>query len=248
MDSTVNALANGGTNGIGNRLIGLQPPLSPPPVASAAPSAPAPAPVAPAPPPPAPPAPAAETAPSQSPSSENLLVRFGLLTIEQVDEALQEQRATGKHVAQIAVEREWVTREQLAQLVAQPPAPEASAPAEPTPTPAPAPVAPPVLDVAPAPDPMQPEPMQTEPMQPEPSRPEATQTRPALETVARVYARLTTGERIEIASFPELTQARDRAADVVRDLSATQPEWPFISGRFVRPEAIVSVDVEATLG
>jgi hypothetical protein len=240
MDSTVNALANGGTNGIGNRLIGLQPPLSPPPVASAAPSAPAPAPIAPAPPPPVP---AAETPPSQSPSSENLLVRFGLITPEQVDEALQEQRATGKHVAQIAVERGWVTREQLAQLVTQPPATPAPAPPEPTP----APVAPPVLEVAPEPEP---EPMQPEPS-PEPTQskpaPEPTQSEPALETVARVFARLSTGERIEIASFPELRQARDRAADAVRGLSATRPEWPFICGRFVRPEAIVSVDVEATL-
>lgn len=239
MDPTVNALANGGTNGIGNRLIGLQPPLSPPPVASAAPSAPAPAPVATAPPPPAP---VTETPPSQSPSSENLLVRFGLLTPDQIDEALREQRASGKHVAQIAVERGWVTREQLALLVTQAPATETPAPPEPTP----APVARPVLEVAPEPAP-EPEPMQPEPTQSKPA-PEPMQSEPALETVARVYARLSTGERIEIASFPELRQARDRAADVVRDLSATQPEWPFIAGRFVRPEAVVSVDVEATLG
>ena len=134
MDSTLNPIAAGNGNGIGQRLIGLQPPLSPTPVASAAPSAPAPVPVATAPPPPAAPA---ETPPSQ-PSNENLLVRFGLLTVEQVDEALREQRATGKHVAQIAVERGWVTREQLAQLVTQSPTAEAPAPPEPTPTPAPA--------------------------------------------------------------------------------------------------------------
>jgi hypothetical protein len=222
MDSTVNALANGSAP----RLIGLQPPLSPPSAVSAVPVAPAPA---------AAPAPVATAPPPPAPSTENLLVRFGLLTTEQVEEAIQDQRASGKHVAQIAVERGWVTREQLAQLVAQPaapPAPEPAPPVEPAAAvePAPAPEPEPVLEVAPEP--------QVEPAQPE----------PALATVARVYARLTTGERVEIASFAELAQARERAAEVVRELTATQPEWPFFSGRFVRPEAIVTVDVEATLG
>src|SRR5947207_7883180 len=87
MDSTVNAIANGNGGGIGQRLIGLQPPLSPPPPAAAAASAPRPAPaaapaMAPAPVPVATaapqPAPAART-----PSTENLLVRFGLLSTKQ---------------------------------------------------------------------------------------------------------------------------------------------------------------------
>ena len=55
MDSTLNPIANGNGSGIGQRLIGLQPPLSPPPAAAAvataarpaaAPAVPAPAPVA----------------------------------------------------------------------------------------------------------------------------------------------------------------------------------------------------------
>src|SRR2546423_28620 len=87
--------------------------------------------------------------PPQPPSSENLLVRFGLLSPEQVDDALRDQSTSGKHVAQIAVERGWVTREQLAQLVAQPGAPTTP----PAPEPAPAPVAPPVLETAPQPEP-----------------------------------------------------------------------------------------------
>ena len=233
MDSTLNPVAAGNGNGIGNRLIGLQPPLSPPPAASASPAAPraaappAPAPVAAAAPPPAP-APAAPTA-----STENLLVRFGLLSTDQLDEALLDQRESGKHVAQIAVERGWVTREQLSKLV-----PEQAPPAAPEPTPTPAPVAPPAPAAAAAVEP-----------EPEPE-PQVLPKRedPAIETVARVYARLTTGERIEIASFPELLEARQRAEEVVRELKADRPEWPFFAGRFVRPEAIVSVDVEATLG
>ena len=235
MDSTLNPIAAGNGNGIGQRLIGLQPPLSPPPAATAAPAAPraeappapapAPAPVAAAAPPSAP-APAAPTA-----STENLLVRFGLLSTDQLDEALLDQRESGKHVAQIAVERGWVTREQLAKLV-----PEQAPPSAPEPPPAPAPVAPPAPAAAVEPAP-----------EPEP-RVDPKHEEPAIETVARVYARLTTGERIEIASFPGLLEARQRAEEIVRDLKADRPEWPVFAGRFVRPEAIVSVGVEATLG
>ncbi|HEX6702047.1 MAG TPA: hypothetical protein VF101_15070 [Gaiellaceae bacterium] len=230
MNSTANALANGGANGIGNHLIGLQPPLSPPPVSSAAPSVSAPAPVAapaPAPavtaPPPTAPAPAAP-----APSTENLLVRFGLISTEQLDEALQDQRGSGKHVAQIAVERGWVTREQLSQLIVQQqsaPAP-AETPAPPAEAPAPAPAA-----EAPAPDP-----------EPEP---QPTKTEPVLETVARVYAKLSNGDRVEVGSFTEIADALRRAEEVVADLKSDRPEWPCFSGRFLRPEAIVSVDVEA---
>jgi len=233
MDSTLNPIANGNGSGIGQRLIGLQPPLSPPPAAAAvataarpaaAPAVPAPAPVASAAPPPTP----------AAPSTENLLVRFGLLSTEQLDEALEEQRGSGKHVAQIAVERGWVTRDQLTQLVAgqtaPEPAPEAALELAPEPEPEPAPELEPAAEAVPEPDP---QPAQSE--------------QPALQTVARVYAKLTTGERIEVASCSELLEARQRAEAVVRDLSGERPEWPCFAGRFVRPEAIVSVDVEVTL-
>ena len=240
MDSTVNAIANGNGGGIGQRLIGLQPPLSPPPPAAAAASAPRPAPAAPAMAPA--PVPVATAAPqpapaAPTPSTENLLVRFGLLSTEQLDEALVEQRGSGKHVAQIAVERGWVTREQLTQLVAGQTAPEPAP--EPTlelaPDPEPAPELEPAAEATPEPTP--------EPA-PAPAQPE----QPALQTVARVFARLTTDERIQVATFPELVEARQRAEAIVRDLSGERPEWPCFAGRFVRPEAIVSVDVEATLG
>ena len=227
MNSSVNAVSNGSASGIGNRLMGLQPPLSPPtssaPVAVAPTSVPvaAPAPVA---------AAAPAPAPSPAPSTENLLVRFGLLATEQVEEALQDQRGSGKHVAQIAVERGWVTREQLAQLVTQtPPPPAEPVPAPPPPPPAAEAAAP---DLEPAPEPA-----------PAPAQPE-----PTVAIVARVWARLSTGERVEVASFADLHEARARAEQVVRELSADRPAWPCFSGRFVRPEAIVSLDVEATLG
>jgi outer membrane biosynthesis protein TonB len=203
-------------------------------------------------------------APSPAPSTENLLVRFGLLTTEQVEEALQEQRGNGKHVAQIAVERGWVTREQLTQLLTRTPPPPAAEvvpepaqappppPAEVVPEPAaPAPPASPAAEVvpepaaAPAPDPT-PAAAPTPAIAPAPT-PEPVQPEPELPMVARVWARLSTGERVEVASFADLREARARAQGLVRELSAERPEWPCFSGRFVRPEAIVSLDVEATL-
>src|SRR5438067_13597618 len=169
MDSTVHAIANGNGSGIGQRLIGLQPPLSPPPPAAAPSSVPRPAMA----PPPAPtPVPVGSAAPqpapaAPTPSTENLLVRFGLLSTEQLDEALEEQRGSGRHVAQIAVERGWVTREQLTQLVAGQTAPEPAP--EPTlelaPDPEPAPELEPAAEATPEPTP-EPAPAPAQPEQP----------------------------------------------------------------------------------
>jgi hypothetical protein len=72
------------------------------------------------------------------------------------------------------------------------------------------------------------------------------QPAPAVQLVARVFARLSTGDRVEIAVFGDLGEARARAEQVVRELQGERPEWPCFGGRFVRPEAIVSLDVEAT--
>ena len=110
-----------------------------------------------------------------------------------------------------------------------PPPPAEPVPAPPPPPPAAEAAAP---DLEPAPEPA-----------PAPAQPE-----PTVAIVARVWARLSTGERVEVASFADLHEARARAEQVVRELSADRPEWPCFSGRFVRPEAIVSLDVEATLG
>jgi len=66
--------------------------------------------------------------------------------------------------------------------------------------------------------------------------------------VARVFVRLGNGDRVEVASLPDLAAARLRAEDVVRELMAPREGWPFFAGRYVRPDAVVSVDLEAAPG
>lgn len=115
----------------------------------------------------------------------------------------------------------------------------------------------PVQPVA-APEPLQPEPVQepaavqpvaapapVEPVvsAPEPGEPEEPVASPALQV--HVMLRLTNGERIEMASFEDKDAAKQVALELSREL-ALSADWPFIGGRFIRPEAVVSIDVDLT--
>lgn len=55
---------------------------------------------------------------------------------------------------------------------------------------------------------------------------------------------LMNGERIAVESFDDEDAAKERARDLTRELGATS-EWQLIGARFVRPEAVVTVDLEA---
>ena len=59
--------------------------------------------------------------------------------------------------------------------------------------------------------------------------------------------RLTSGERVDAGAFASLDQAKERGAEIAHALSAESPEWPFVAGRFLRPDTIVSLDVEPEL-
>jgi hypothetical protein len=202
------------------------PPSSPErPVLEVAPApAPAPAPVSealPGPPPaPAVPASAEPEAPAGLPL-EGLLLRFGLITTEQLTEAMRERSATGKDIGAIVVERGWVDAAQLARVVsgdtspAPEPAPEPELAADPEPEPTPAP--------------------------PPPAAAQSVGQR------VKVFIRLTSGERVDAGSFGSLDQAKERGAEIARTLAADSPEWPFVAGRFLRPDTIVSLDVEPEL-
>jgi hypothetical protein len=61
----------------------------------------------------------------------------------------------------------------------------------------------------------------------------------------RVFARLSNGERIEVGTHGDEPSAKAEATALMRFLKADGGDWPFLDGRFVRPEAIVSVDVVA---
>ncbi len=203
---------------------------------------------------------------------ERKLLQFGLVTMDQLGEAMREEAATGRPVAGVLIERGWVSQEQIAQLFEPtpcsqsrpspsrsqlrwlPPEPEpeptvlAEVPPEPTPepiplappappAPAPAPPAPaPVVEVVPA----APEPAPAEP-DPEPARPVAMPSSLAF----HLYIRLSTGERIDANTFSDLTEARMHAEDLVKKLASNSHVWPHFGGRYIRPEAIISIDVEA---
>lgn len=228
MSSALNQNSNGiAAAGMTGPVYVTEPPLSPPsPRASA--QAPMPTPtqperpvleVAPAP-APAPAAPAEPETPAGLPL-EGLLLRFGLITTEQLTEAMRERSATGKDIGAIVVERGWVDAAQLARIVSGDTASE--------PEPAPEP------EVEPAADP-----------EPTPAPPPPAATYPAGQRV-KVLVRLTSGERVDAGSFGSLDQAKERGAEIARTLAADAPEWPFVAGRFLRPDTIVSLDVEPEL-
>ena len=234
MSSALNQNSNGvSTVGMGGPVYVSEPPLSPPsPRASAQAPAPAPAPqqperpvleVAPSPAPASAPvvAVAPEPAPEPEPEApaglplEGLLLRFGLITTEQLTEAIRERTATGKDIGAIVVERGWVDQAQLARVVAyNEPAAE--------PEPEPEPVPPAAAAAA------------TAAVQPTGQR-------------IKVFVRLTSGECVDAGTFSGLDEAKERGAEIAGTLAGDSPEWPFVAGRFLRPDTIVSLDVEPEL-
>jgi hypothetical protein len=221
----------------------------------------------------APPASASEPEQDKTPSLERLLLKFGLLTPAQLTDAMSAEHETGRPLWEIVVERDWVSRDDLARLaehtaggqpVASEPRPVASAPSAPEPEPVSVPVAaaPPAPEphvyevpapapVAPAPA-SQPEPAHQLASVPEPPAAAAPEPEPEAEastqeTAFRVVVCLANGERIEAHLCNGARAARLHAEELVRGFAAELDTWPYFSGRFVRPESIISIDVEAAL-
>ena len=59
----------------------------------------------------------------------------------------------------------------------------------------------------------------------------------------RVVIRLRDGETILIGMAPTLERATAVARDWIGRLTVPEGEWPQVGDRFIRPDAIVSVDV-----
>ena len=129
--------------------------------------------------------------------------------------------------------------EPVIELPAVAPQPEPVAAVEPEPVvePEPAPfVAPPVE--------LTPEPVAE--IAPEPvSVPELEELfAPKRATDFRVVVRLKEGDGVEVGSFRDFGTAMEGAQEVIEQFStATEGQWPFYAGRFIRPDLIVSVDV-----
>jgi hypothetical protein len=61
----------------------------------------------------------------------------------------------------------------------------------------------------------------------------------------RVLLRFVGNDVTEIARFDDGAAAKESAHAIAAELAGAHAEWPFLAGRFVRPEAVLSVDVDA---
>jgi hypothetical protein len=125
-----------------------------------------------------------------------------------------------------------------AQPVQAEPAPEPEAQPEPEPELEPAAEAPVhALEAAPAPTQTEPETVLS--FQPPAREPET----PA--PAYRVTVKLSNDEPFVVAECADLDEAKEQAQTVIRQLAeAPAGDWPFVNGRFLKPDSIVSVDVE----
>ena len=65
-----------------------------------------------------------------------------------------------------------------------------------------------------------------------------------VEGAHRVVVRLSNGERVEVARADDRAEAERHARTFIRGLAGRElSDWPSVGGRFLRPDAIVSVDV-----
>jgi hypothetical protein len=145
---------------------------------------------------------------------EAQLVKLGLLTVAQLAEANRERFQSGRSVLEIVQERGWISQKDMEVLFGDAAPPPA---AEPTPQ-----------------VPAEPEPV----VAPEPA--------PVLVPTRRfnVAIRLVDGEFVDVTTVDDEDAAHGCAREVVADLSRPRDgDWPFYGGRFLRPDAIVSVDV-----
>jgi hypothetical protein len=61
----------------------------------------------------------------------------------------------------------------------------------------------------------------------------------------RVVLRFAGNEVTEIARFATPDEAKGSAHAIAAELAGARDDWPFLGGRYVRPEAVLSVDVDA---
>lgn len=178
--------------------------------------------------------------PHNQPSIEAQVVRLGLMTPDQVATAMREEAESGRSFDEIVVAHGWVSSEDLARVrepvaVAAVPPPPVSVVPDPEPAPAPPVAIVPDHVPVPLPEPV----VAPEVVAPEVVAPAATATG------AEVFVRLSSGERVGAGAFDSEAGAETRARDLMRALDGNG-DWPQLDGRFIRPDAVVSIDVELT--
>jgi len=65
-------------------------------------------------------------------------------------------------------------------------------------------------------------------------------------TSAGVFVRLTSGERIAAGRFDTQEAAERRARELMIAVDA-HGDWPCVDGRFIKPDAVVSIDVDTAV-
>jgi hypothetical protein len=134
--------------------------------------------------------------------------------------------------------------EQTVQPVFQVPAPEPMP--EPVPSVAdthPASEQAPVAEAAP-PEIATPAAEATPPEMPTPTAETTPPEMPAAGTTYRLSVRLTNGERVEAGAHGDLEAAKQQAKALMAQVAASDGgDWPFVNGRFLKPDTIVSVDI-----
>jgi hypothetical protein len=103
---------------------------------------------------------------------------------------------------------------------------------EPDPTPTPVAQAPAVEVPAPTPEP------------PAVASPEPVPAVPAGGQAHKLMIRLANGERVDVGAYGDLEAAKTAAKALMAQIGAADGgDWPFVSGRFLKPDSIVSVDI-----
>jgi hypothetical protein len=177
-------------------------------------------------------APAAATQPPRPPL-EAELVQQGKLSMGQLAQAHRDRLEKGGSVLDIIVERGWVSADDVDALRARHAAEEAARASAPKPPPRI-----PETTTAPRPKP--------ESAEAAPPTAEVVTPAPAPPTPAagyRICIRLTTGELVAAGDAVDANAAEKLAQVVVADVATADETWPYVSGRYIRPETIVSVDI-----
>ena len=175
-----------------------------------------------------------QTPPRTAPVSlEHLLLRFGLLSLDQLNTALREQNATGTPFTEVLVRDGIVSAADLERVLADRPELAESAPAEVAPEPEPEAEA--EVEARPEPEP-----------EPAPALPPVSYDPPLPQSppVFVVRGRLINGEDVEIATVDDAADAQQIALDAMRACARAEgSDWPVLNGRYVRPQSIVSIEV-----
>jgi hypothetical protein len=61
--------------------------------------------------------------------------------------------------------------------------------------------------------------------------------------VVHVVVRLTDGDQVLAGTFPDAQQAHELAKELQNGFGKSDTVWPLVEGRYLRPQAVVSIDL-----